>query len=140
MARAKAATMDALWAAATRHADVEEGIACAGTAIETRTAKVRGRAFLFLRKEDARFKLGASIADASKPGSGCKVGKGGWCHVVLGAADAPPLGVMTPWIDESYALMAGPGGTKSASNASSKAGSKSRANSAARAAPKRRAR
>lgn len=106
MAKTKLATMDALWAAATRHPRVEAGVACAGTAVESRTAKVGGRAFLFLRTQDARFKLAASAAEASREGSGCKVGAGGWCHVVLGAAGAPPLAVMERWIAESYGLMA----------------------------------
>src|SRR5262245_58876819 len=108
MKKSKPSTMDALWTAALRHADVETGVACAGTAVESRTAKVRGRAFLFLRAQDARFKLAASAAEASRPGSGCKVGSGGWCHVVLGADDTPSLDVMQRWIAESYALMAAP--------------------------------
>src|SRR5262245_1036204 len=106
MAKAVPVTMNALWKAATRHPRVEAGIACAGTAVESRTAKVAGKAFLFLRQQDARFKLGASAAEASRKGSGCKVGAGGWCHVVLGAEDAPSLDVMERWIAESYALMA----------------------------------
>ena len=112
MKRPKIATMDALWAAATRHPRVEAGVACAGTAVESRTAKVGGRAFLFLRQEDARFKLAASAAEASRKGSGCKVGAGGWCHVLLGAEDAPSLGVMERWIAESYELMAAPAPSK----------------------------
>ncbi len=112
MAKTKPATMDALWSAARRHADVEAGIACAGTAVESRTAKVRGKAFLFLRPQDARFKLAASAAAASREGSGCNVGAGGWCHVLLGAADTPALSVMEGWIAESYALMAAPASAK----------------------------
>jgi hypothetical protein len=112
MKRAKHATMDALWAAATRHPRVEAGVACARTAVESRTAKVGGKAFLFLRPQDARFKLAASAAEASRKGSGCKVGAGGWCHVVLVAEDAPPLDVMERWIAESYALMAAPAAGK----------------------------
>jgi hypothetical protein len=108
MKKVKPATMDALWAAATRLPDVSAGVACAGTAVESRTAKVGGRAFLFLRAQDARFKLGASAAEASRPGGGCKVGAGGWSHVVLGADDAPALDVMERWIAESHALMTAP--------------------------------
>jgi hypothetical protein len=106
MTKARRPTMDALWATATRHPRVEAGVACAGTALECRTAKVGGKAFLFLRQEDARFKLGVSAKEASRPGSGCKVGAGGWCHVLLAGEDAPPLDVMQRWIAESYALMA----------------------------------
>jgi len=112
MKRSKPTTMEALWAIANRHLDVEAGIACAGTAVESRTAKVRGRAFLFLRPQDARFKLAASAAEAAQPGSGCKVGAGGWCHAKLGVADSPPLSVMERWIAESYALMAAPASKK----------------------------
>ncbi len=112
MKHSNAATLDTLWRAATRHPGVEPGVACAGTAVETRTAKVGGRAFLFLRAQDARFKLGASAAEAAKAESGCKVGAGGWCHVVLGTHETPTLRVMEAWIAESYALMAAPPAAK----------------------------
>ena len=108
MKKTRPSTMEALWAAATRHPRVEAGVACAGTVVESRTAKVGGKAFLFLRPQDARFKLAASAATAARPRSGCKVGAGGWCHVVLGTADSPPLDVTERWIAESYGLMAGP--------------------------------
>jgi hypothetical protein len=97
--------MAAIWAAAIRHPGVEAGVSCAGTALECRTAKVGSRAFLHLRSADARFRLEASLREASRPGSGCRVGTGGWCLVVLGAK-APPMRVMTRWIAESYGLLA----------------------------------
>ena len=126
MKKAEPATMDALWDAATRTPGVESGVACAGTAVETRTAKVRGKAFLFLRPQDARFKLAASAAEASRPGSGCKVGAGGWCHVVLGAADTPPLEVMERWIAESHGLMAAPASGKSKAQTPARTSTKSK--------------
>lgn len=112
MKKAGPSTFEALWDAATRHPGVEAGVACAGTAVESRTAKIRGKAFLFLRPRDARFKLAASATAAARPGSGCKVGAGGWCHVVLDTADAPTLDVMDRWIEESYRIMAASAPTK----------------------------
>src|SRR5713226_4595552 len=44
-------TLRALRRAALRHPDVEEGLACKGTVIESVTFKVQGKAFLFLRPE-----------------------------------------------------------------------------------------
>lgn len=112
--------MEALWDAATRHPGVEAGVACAGTAVETRTAKIRGKAFLFLRPQDARFKLAASAPEASRPGSGCTVGAGGWCHVVLGTAETPSLAVMQRWIAERHGLMAASAPAKTKTKSKSK--------------------
>jgi hypothetical protein len=98
-----AGTMRALRAHALRHAGVEEGVACEGTALESRTVKVRGKAFLFLRSGDARLKLGPSLAQAKRT-PGCKAGAGGWVHVTFEAG--PALGTLKTWVDESYAQLA----------------------------------
>jgi hypothetical protein len=93
--------------------NVEEGVACEGTAIEKRTVKVNGRAFLFLGRGDALLKLGPSLASAQKlaaasPGR-VRAGAGGWVKLVFTEAEPPPMAVVTKWIAESYRLMtAGP--------------------------------
>ena len=65
-------------------------------ALESRTARTRGKAFLFLRATEARLKLQASLKDAAaraakEPGR-YVVGSGGWVLVKLdeiGDADQP---------------------------------------------------
>jgi hypothetical protein len=50
--------------AALRCPDVEEGIACKGTAVECSAFKARKKTFLFVRAEDARVKLHESLVEA----------------------------------------------------------------------------
>ena len=47
---------------ATKHANVEAGITCAGTAMERHTMKTNKKAFLFFGTGDAMLKLEASSA------------------------------------------------------------------------------
>jgi len=86
----------------------EEGIACAGTAIESRTIKVGGKAFLFLGAKDIRLKLTASIAAAKKLAKKnadlYTVGAGGWTKIALGGKE-PPLALLEGWALESYVAM-----------------------------------
>ena len=95
---------------ALRYPEAEEGIACAGTAIEKRTIKVRNKAFLFLGMDDAMLKLGDSLAEAAKLAAKepelCKTGAKGWVTVKIDADASPPLDVLARWIDESYRLLA----------------------------------
>src|SRR5215470_18046212 len=51
---------------ATRLPDVEQGIACKGTALESVTYQVRKKAFLFVGPKAARLKLDQSLGDARK--------------------------------------------------------------------------
>jgi hypothetical protein len=102
----------ALGAMAKRHADVEMGIACAGTAAESTTYKVRGRAFLFLRPAALMLKLGESVGEVAalgrkEPGR-YNAGAGGWVTVRRPADGPLPMDVMERWIGESYRLMAAP--------------------------------
>ncbi len=83
--------------------DVEEGVACAGTALESRTYKAKKKAFLFLGEDHARMKLDASAKEAKK--LGFEVGANGWVKVPLD--EAPPKAVLERWVAESHALMAG---------------------------------
>ena len=86
-------------------ADVEQGIACAGTALESRTYRTRKKAFLFVAARQARLKLDASAPEARK--LGCAVGANGWVTLSLDALPAAPI--VKRWIAESHALAAGPG-------------------------------
>jgi hypothetical protein len=90
------------------HADVEEGIACKGTALESATYKVRGKAFLFVRPGKAMVKLESSLDEATKLArenpACCKVGSGGWVTIEIAHAKDLPIEVLTRWIAESYGL------------------------------------
>lgn len=100
--------MQTLRDAALAHTGVEEGLACVGTAIESATYKVNGKAFLFLRPGTAMLKLGASLENAAKlcaEKPGCfKVGSGGWVTVDLAHSSDLPKGILTQWIAESHDL------------------------------------
>ncbi len=93
---------------ALRFADTEEGVACEGTALEKRTIRAGGKAFLFLGASDAMMKLRESLGEAvglaaTEPGR-YRVGANGWVTVQLDGA-APP-GRLEAWIAESHALVA----------------------------------
>jgi len=83
--------------------DVEPGIACAGTALESRTYRTRKKAFLFVSKTQARLKLAASAPEAKR--LGFAVGANGW--VTLPLDGLPPAAVARKWVAESQALVAG---------------------------------
>jgi hypothetical protein len=102
--------LQALRRLALRYPEAQEGIACEGTAIETRTVKVRNKAFLFMGRADVRVKLGESLAEAAElaaktPGR-YTVGANGWMKVTFGDGESPPLDLLGRWIDESYRLLA----------------------------------
>jgi hypothetical protein len=84
--------------------DVEQGIACAGTALEARSYSTRKKAFLFVAKEQARLKLAASAAEAKE--LGFAVGASGWVTLALDRLPAPA--VLRRWIVESHALASAP--------------------------------
>lgn len=91
---------------ALRLGDVEEGVACAGTALESTTFKVRGKAFLFVGAGAARLVLDGSLGEARRLAAAepdrCQVGSGGWVKIALGAG-LPARDVIERWIAESYA-------------------------------------
>jgi hypothetical protein len=102
--------MLALRRVALSHPDVEEGLACKGTVIQSATFKVRGKAFLFLRPGKAMLKLDTSQGAASKlaakkPG-GYTIGAGGWATVDLSHPKEVSMKVLASWIAESYGLFA----------------------------------
>jgi hypothetical protein len=100
--------MHALAAIARSLPDVTEGVACAGTVLESRTFQVGGKAFLFLSAKVARLKLATSAGDAQR--RGVEVGANGWAKIVLDAL--PPVPLCKRWVAESHALLAGAGARK----------------------------
>jgi|SRR5262245_5302344 len=88
--------------------EVERGIACAGTQLESRTYQTGKKAFLFVAKKQARLKLGESAQHARK--LGFEVGANGWVTLPLDAL--PAVSVVKRWIAESHALVSKPGRRK----------------------------
>ncbi len=103
-------TIETLRRTALGHPDVEEGLSCKGTAIESATFKVNGKAFLFLRPGTAMLKLDASLAEASKLAAekpdGYKVGSGAWVTIALSNPKELSMEVLARWIAESHKLFA----------------------------------
>jgi hypothetical protein len=75
--------------------DVEFGIACKGTALESTTYNANKKAFLFVGPKDARLKRAA-----------------GWIKIDLAAP--PSNDDLAAWVAESHALMAASGAKKPA--------------------------
>ena len=103
--------MRALIASAAKLPGVTEGIACAGTALESRTLKIGGKAFAFFGPTDLRVKLSRSLPAAqrfarTRPGS-CVPGANGWTKCTLGPG-ALPVTTLAKWINESYRQFAPP--------------------------------
>ena len=96
--------------------DVDQGIACAGTALESRTYQLKKKSFLFVSKDQARLKLDASASEAKK--LGFTVGANGWVAIPLG--DVPAVAVIKRWIAESYSLVAQTSGGSSPRRAATK--------------------
>lgn len=107
-----AKTLGALRKTALRMPETSEGIACAGTSLETRTVEVRGKAFLFLRAGDLRLKLGPSLSQAralaAKDPTRCEVGSSGWVRVVFAddGGRGPSPDALARWVEESWSLLA----------------------------------
>jgi hypothetical protein len=99
--------MSALLKFALRLPETEEGVACEGTALESRTVRTRKKAFLFLRSTEVRLKLGPSlkeaVARASKNPDRYSAGSGGWVKVKLDEV-TDPIEVLECWIAESHGL------------------------------------
>ena len=91
--------------------EVEQGIACAGTPLESRTYQTRKKAFLFVAKRQARLKLDASAEEAKR--IGFAVGANGWVTLPLDAL--PAASVVKRWIAESHALASKSGRRKAKS-------------------------
>ena len=95
---------------ALRYPEVEEGIACQGTALECSTFKAGSKAFLFIGAGELRFKLGDSLAEATQLSAKSPelyaAGAHGWVKVTLSKNPTLPAGLLERWIDESYRLLA----------------------------------
>lgn len=128
MMRAMAGTLEdpfaTLLAAARQFAGVEEGIACAGTKLESRTLKVGGKAFAFFKPGSLMCKLGESLPEAralaaKAPAQWC-AGNGGWVEVKAQGGRLP-LPQLRRWLAESHALFATPAGKAPAAKAAKQA-------------------
>lgn len=108
-AKSPAAT---LISAAQSLPDVTAGIACAGTALESKTFNVGKKAFLFVGPKDARLKLGPSLGEASewaaRQSTTVRVGSNGWVTIRIDGAGGPDASTLTRWVRESYGSFAGP--------------------------------
>ena len=108
--RELAAYLDTLRAFALRLPETTEGVACKGTAVESRTVQVRGKAFVFLRAAELRVKLGPSVPEiaalAKKEPRRYQTGAGGWSKVTLGDLGPAPRALVEKWIEESWRLVA----------------------------------
>jgi hypothetical protein len=102
--------LDALHAFALTLPSTTADVACAGTALESRTAKVHGKAFLFVGAGVIRLKLGDSIAAAQacaeREPERYEIGKGGWVKVVAAEGLSLPVPLLKRWVRESHALFA----------------------------------
>ncbi len=93
---------------ALRLPGTEEGVACEGTALEKRTIRTGGKAFLFLGANDATLKLRDSLDEvvrlAANEPSRYRAGSSGWVTVKLDGE--APAARLRSWIAESHALFA----------------------------------
>ncbi len=84
---------------------VERGVACAGTAIESKTFRCGKKAFLLVRAVDGgtelRVKLGASQPEAKRRGH--QVGAHGWTKVLVANGDKPDMALLKRFVAESHA-------------------------------------
>lgn len=105
-----ATTLASLHAYALTLPDTTADVACKGTAIESRTAKVHGKAFLFTGAGALRLKLGDAVAEAmecaAREPERFEVGKGGWIKVTVRDGGLPPAPLLKRWIRESHGLFA----------------------------------
>jgi hypothetical protein len=103
-------TMQLLLQYALSLPETEDGIACAGTALESITVKTKKKAFLFVRSTEARLKLAGSLTEAAKLAAQqpehYAVGAGGWVLIKFEDPADHPLDVLKRWVKESHSLFA----------------------------------
>jgi predicted DNA-binding protein (MmcQ/YjbR family) len=79
-----------------------------------RAIKVRGKAFLFLRAEDAAVSFSVKLPHSSAEAlelsgvepTGYGLGKHGWVTAVVDGGRNAPLAIFEGWLEESYAAVA----------------------------------
>ena len=100
---------------ASRFPGAEEGVACAGTSLESTTWNVKGKAFVFAAVKDGvcsiRVKLQESAAEAralakAQPAR-CSVGAGNWAKLTWPKDQKAPVKLMARWIAESHRAVTG---------------------------------
>ena len=100
-----------LRALALAHPDVEEALACKGTALESSAFKVRKKTFLFARDVEMMIKLDESLPEArrlaAQGANDFRVGAGGWVSVKFGAGKLPAKELLSRWIAESSSIHSG---------------------------------
>ncbi len=95
---------------ALSHDGVDEGVACAGTAIESQTFNVKKKTFLFLEAKDdlliVRFRLKESVPELEKLAkadpAAFETGKFGWSKLTFEDRKPPAKKDLKRWIAESY--------------------------------------
>ena len=103
---------------ALAHPEVQQGIACAGTAVESRTFTIRKKAFLFVRPKAIMLKLRESLPEAVSLSSKepkrfkAKAGAENWITIQLDAGPVPPAKLLERWVAESYRILAEPPAAK----------------------------
>ena len=91
--------------------DVEEDIACAGTAVECAKFQVRKKSFLFVGHDHVRLKLNDSLTEAvrlakKEPARYSAKPTNYWVKVSFTPDNPPPIALVERWIEESYHLNA----------------------------------
>ncbi len=79
-----------------------------------RAIKVRGKAFVFMSKDEPELSLSVKLpwsAEGALQFPFCEpthygLGKSGWVTATFGAKDRPDLAMLRSWIDESYRAVA----------------------------------
>jgi hypothetical protein len=101
--------VDELRRHALRLPGTAEGIACAGTALETRTITAGGKAFLFLRDTEIRLKLRDELPEATTRAAEdperFAVGAHGWV-TLRPPFDKADQQLLKRWAAESFRLVA----------------------------------
>ncbi len=104
-------TEKALVKAAAGLPGVSTAVACAGTALESRTFVAGKKTFLFVATKDARLKLADSVdqarAASTQAPAAVRVGSGGWTTIALQQPSPVSASVLAKWVAESHALVAG---------------------------------
>ena len=101
--------MDELRRRALRLPGTAEGVACAGTTLESRTVTAGGKTFLFLRDTEIRLKLRDSLPEAATLAAAesdrYSTGAHGWVTIRPPLAPAD-LDRIERWVEESFRLIA----------------------------------